>query len=42
MAGEIHVDEMVSVVLPLTRINEAFDLMHGGTVIRSVIDYRDV
>ncbi len=40
LAGEIHVDEMISAVLPLERINEAFELMHGGSVIRSVIDYR--
>ncbi len=39
LAGEIHIDEMISRVLPLERINEAFDLMHGGQVIRSVIHY---
>ena len=30
---------MVSVTLPLEKINEAFDLMHQGEVIRSVIVY---
>jgi S-(hydroxymethyl)glutathione dehydrogenase/alcohol dehydrogenase len=30
---------MVNAVLPLDRINEAFDLMHQGEVIRSVIRY---
>ncbi|MEO9080135.1 MAG: S-(hydroxymethyl)glutathione dehydrogenase/class III alcohol dehydrogenase [Rhodanobacter sp.] len=40
MAGEIKIDEMITQVLPLERINEAFDLMHGGKVIRSVIHYQ--
>jgi S-(hydroxymethyl)glutathione dehydrogenase/alcohol dehydrogenase len=40
MAGEIKVDEMVTHVLPLADINKAFDLMHAGTSIRSVIDFR--
>ncbi len=39
LAGEIHIDEMISQVLPLERINEAFDLMHEGKAIRSVIHY---
>jgi S-(hydroxymethyl)glutathione dehydrogenase/alcohol dehydrogenase len=26
-------------VLPLTKINDAFELMHAGKVIRSVIKY---
>jgi S-(hydroxymethyl)glutathione dehydrogenase/alcohol dehydrogenase len=39
MAGRIRLDEMVNAVLPLERINEAFDLMHAGEVIRSVIRY---
>ena len=39
LAGEIRIDEMVSAVLPLEKINEAFDLMHEGKVIRSVIKY---
>ena len=39
LAGEIKIDEMVSAVLPLEKINEAFDLMHAGKVIRSVIKY---
>ena len=30
---------MISEVLPLERINEAFELMHAGKVIRSVIQY---
>jgi len=38
MSGRVKIDEMVSRVLPLEQINEAFDLMHQGEVIRSVID----
>jgi S-(hydroxymethyl)glutathione dehydrogenase/alcohol dehydrogenase len=37
--GEIKIDEMISEVLPLDRINDAFELMHAGKVIRSVIKY---
>ncbi|MFC5436597.1 S-(hydroxymethyl)glutathione dehydrogenase/class III alcohol dehydrogenase [Rhodanobacter umsongensis] len=40
LAGEIRIDEMITEVLPLERINEAFDLMHEGKAIRSVIHYR--
>ena len=40
MAGRIRLDEMVSRTLPLEEINTAFDLMHDGEVIRSVILYR--
>jgi len=39
LAGEIRIDEMVSAVLPLEKINDAFDLMHAGKTIRSVIAY---
>ena len=39
LAGEIKIDEMVSAELPLERINEAFDLMHAGKTIRSVIRF---
>ncbi|CAM5634052.1 S-(hydroxymethyl)glutathione dehydrogenase/class III alcohol dehydrogenase [Rhodanobacter lindaniclasticus] len=39
LAGEIHIDEMITGVLPLERINEAFELMHDGKAIRSVIHY---
>jgi S-(hydroxymethyl)glutathione dehydrogenase/alcohol dehydrogenase len=40
MAGRIRLDEMVTATLPLERINEAFERMHHGEVIRSVILYR--
>ena len=41
MQGKLKVDEFVSKVLPLERINDAFELMHEGKVIRSVIRYGD-
>jgi S-(hydroxymethyl)glutathione dehydrogenase/alcohol dehydrogenase len=37
MAGKIKIDEMVTHTLALDDINEAFDLMHEGKSIRSVI-----
>jgi len=39
MSGRILLDEMVSATMPLEEINNAFDLMHRGEVIRSVILY---
>jgi S-(hydroxymethyl)glutathione dehydrogenase/alcohol dehydrogenase len=39
LAGRIKLDEMVSAKLPLERINEAFERMHSGDVIRTVIEY---
>jgi S-(hydroxymethyl)glutathione dehydrogenase / alcohol dehydrogenase len=39
LAGEINIDDMISDTVPLEKINEAFDLMHAGKVIRSVIKY---
>ncbi|MBP9087149.1 MAG: S-(hydroxymethyl)glutathione dehydrogenase/class III alcohol dehydrogenase [Kofleriaceae bacterium] len=35
--GEINIDDMVTFELPLAEINKAFDYMHEGTSIRSVI-----
>jgi len=37
MSGEIKVDEMVTHSMPLEDINRAFELMHSGESIRSVI-----
>ena len=37
MNGEVKVDEFVSYTMPLDEINQAFDLMHEGKSIRSVI-----
>lgn len=39
LKGEIKIDAMITEVLPLDEINKAFDLMHEGKVIRSVIRY---
>ena len=39
LSGEIEVDRFITNVLPLERINEAFDLMHEGKAIRSVIRF---
>jgi S-(hydroxymethyl)glutathione dehydrogenase/alcohol dehydrogenase len=39
MSGRIKIDELLSRTLPLSRINEAFDLMHEGHVIRSVVRF---
>ncbi|MDP6436030.1 MAG: S-(hydroxymethyl)glutathione dehydrogenase/class III alcohol dehydrogenase [Gammaproteobacteria bacterium] len=40
MAGKIKIDEMVTHSMPLEDINKAFDLMHEGKSIRSVIQFR--
>ncbi len=37
MDGKIEIDPMITHTLPLDRINEAFDLMHKGESIRSVV-----
>jgi len=39
LGGEIKIDEMVTRTMPLDEINTAFELMHEGKVIRSVILY---
>ena len=39
LAGEIKVEPMITHTLPLARINEAFDLMHQGKSIRTVIKF---
>ncbi len=39
LAGEIKVDEMVTHTMPIREINRAFDLMHDGKSIRSVVTY---
>jgi S-(hydroxymethyl)glutathione dehydrogenase/alcohol dehydrogenase len=37
MDGKIEIDPMITHTLPLEHINEAFDLMHKGESIRSVV-----
>ena len=39
MDGKIEIDPMITHTFPLERINEAFDLMHAGESIRSVVVY---
>ena len=39
MDGKINIDDLITHVMPLERINEAFDLMHEGKSIRSVVVY---
>jgi S-(hydroxymethyl)glutathione dehydrogenase/alcohol dehydrogenase len=39
MDGKINIDDLITHVLPLPRINEAFDLMRQGDSIRSVITF---
>jgi S-(hydroxymethyl)glutathione dehydrogenase / alcohol dehydrogenase len=39
MQGKINIDDLITHVMPLERINEAFDLMHKGESIRGVIKY---
>lgn len=39
MKGEIRIDEMITGELPLGEINQAFELLHQGKAIRSVIRF---
>jgi len=39
MEGKIAIDPLITHVLPLERINEAFDLMHEGKSIRTVVRF---
>ena len=39
MEGKINIDELITHTLPLERINEAFELMHRGESIRSVVTF---
>jgi S-(hydroxymethyl)glutathione dehydrogenase / alcohol dehydrogenase len=39
MDGRIAIDPLITHKLPLARINEAFDLMHTGESIRTVIEF---
>ncbi|MCD6041340.1 MAG: S-(hydroxymethyl)glutathione dehydrogenase/class alcohol dehydrogenase [Burkholderiales bacterium] len=39
MEGRINIDDLITHTLPLERINDAFDLMHKGESIRSVVVY---
>ena len=39
MDGRINIDDLITHVLPLERINDGFDLMHEGKSIRAVVRY---
>jgi S-(hydroxymethyl)glutathione dehydrogenase/alcohol dehydrogenase len=39
MEKKINIDDLITHVLPIGRINEAFDLMHAGASIRSVVTF---
>jgi S-(hydroxymethyl)glutathione dehydrogenase/alcohol dehydrogenase len=39
MDRRINIDDLITHTMPLERINEAFDLMHAGHSIRSVVLY---
>ena len=39
MQGKIAIDDLITHKMPLERINDAFDLMHEGKSIRSVVVY---
>ncbi|NJK68656.1 MAG: S-(hydroxymethyl)glutathione dehydrogenase/class III alcohol dehydrogenase [Microcoleus sp. SU_5_3] len=39
MDGKIDIDSLVTQVMPIDRINDAFDLMHKGEVIRTVLTF---
>ena len=39
MEGRIDIDDLITHQLPLERINEAFDLMHAGESIRTVVHF---
>ena len=39
MEGKINIDDLVTHTMPIDRINEAFELMHKGESIRSVVTF---
>jgi S-(hydroxymethyl)glutathione dehydrogenase/alcohol dehydrogenase len=39
MDGKIEIDPLITHMMPLDEINTAFDLMHAGESIRSVVVY---
>ena len=39
MDGKINIDDLITHTMPLEKINDAFDLMHAGESIRSVVVY---
>jgi len=39
MDGKINIDDLITHVVPLEQINDAFDLMHAGQSIRTVVTF---
>jgi S-(hydroxymethyl)glutathione dehydrogenase/alcohol dehydrogenase len=39
MDGKINIDDLITHTMPLEKINHAFDLIHQGESIRSVVIY---
>lgn len=39
MEGKLNIDDLITHTLPLERINDAFDMMHAGESIRTVVTY---
>jgi S-(hydroxymethyl)glutathione dehydrogenase/alcohol dehydrogenase len=39
MDRKIAIDPLITHTMPLDKINDAFDMMHAGTSIRSVVIY---
>ncbi|MBC7516962.1 MAG: S-(hydroxymethyl)glutathione dehydrogenase, partial [Alkalinema sp. FL-bin-369] len=39
MDGKINIDDLITEVMPIDRINEAFDKMHRGEGIRTVVTF---
>jgi S-(hydroxymethyl)glutathione dehydrogenase/alcohol dehydrogenase len=39
MDGKINIDDLITHVMPIEKTNEAFDLMHKGKSIRSVVTF---
>ncbi|HEY9751230.1 MAG TPA: S-(hydroxymethyl)glutathione dehydrogenase/class III alcohol dehydrogenase [Allocoleopsis sp.] len=39
MDGKINIDDLITNVMPVEKINEAFDLMHRGDAIRTVVTF---
>lgn len=42
MEGKINIDDLITHTMPLEKINDAFDLMHRGKSIRSVVVYQQM
>jgi S-(hydroxymethyl)glutathione dehydrogenase / alcohol dehydrogenase len=40
MNGKINLDDLVTFTMPLEDINKAFDYMHEGKAIRSVLIFK--